>query len=272
MPGRGKRLRSVKEDHGTIQQQVSSRHPVHLRVIDIRYGEDGDMKMLPLEAALEHLVLVHGPDPCSPANSSTSDGACSRSDPCVGLFLHTVEIIQGILVMTSILQPSAGSSTSSSSTTSPGHDSANDYPKIGGSTCWNYSKEGCLICMVAPNEDPSHNSSSKLPTIGRSEASNARTPSVRLVRNLNPYFNVVQFQTILESIHRMALEGSPLVALAQQGAETTNLMVAERSAGNPPQEPYIANQDWARHAQSEAASLVSSNHCLANNDVHHRIT
>jgi hypothetical protein len=31
-------------------------------------GEGGDMKMLPLEAALERLVLVHGPDPCSPAN------------------------------------------------------------------------------------------------------------------------------------------------------------------------------------------------------------
>jgi hypothetical protein len=63
-------------------------------------GEVGDLKMLPLEAALERLVLVHGPDPCSSANSSTSDGACSGLDPCAGLFLHTV---QGILVMTSIL-------------------------------------------------------------------------------------------------------------------------------------------------------------------------
>jgi hypothetical protein len=51
-------------------------------------GEDGDMKMLPLEAALQRLVLVHGPDPCSPANSPTSDGACSGSDPCAGVTPH----------------------------------------------------------------------------------------------------------------------------------------------------------------------------------------
>jgi hypothetical protein len=66
-------------------------------------GEDGDLKMLPLEAALEHLVLVHGPDPCSPVNSSTLDGACSGWDLCAGLFPRTVEIVQGISVVTSIL-------------------------------------------------------------------------------------------------------------------------------------------------------------------------
>jgi hypothetical protein len=100
--------------------------------LTISTGEDGNMKMLPLEATLECLVLVHGPDPCSPANSSALDGACSRSDPCVGLFLRTVKIVQGILIVTSILQPSVGASISSSSTTSPGHDLADDYPEIGG--------------------------------------------------------------------------------------------------------------------------------------------
>jgi hypothetical protein len=177
-------------------------------------GEDGDMKMLPLEAALQRLVLVHGPDPCSPTNSPTSDGACSGSDPCAGLFLRIIEIIQGILVVTSILQPSAGASSSSLSVASPDHDSADDYPEIGGSTYWNCSKEGRLICMVDHNEDPSRNSSSRYPTIRRLEASDARTPSARLVRNLNPYFNVVRLHTILESIWHMAPKGSPLFALA----------------------------------------------------------
>jgi hypothetical protein len=37
--------------------------------------------------------LVHGPDPCSPARSSTSDGAYLGSDPYVGLFIHTVKIV-----------------------------------------------------------------------------------------------------------------------------------------------------------------------------------
>jgi hypothetical protein len=54
---------------------------------------EGDLKMLPLEAALERLMLVHGPDPCSPANSSTSGGVCSGSNPCEWLFIRIVEIV-----------------------------------------------------------------------------------------------------------------------------------------------------------------------------------
>jgi hypothetical protein len=53
--------------------------------------KDGDQKMLRLEAAQERFVLVHGPDSCSPANSSILDGAHSRSNPYAGLFLHTVD-------------------------------------------------------------------------------------------------------------------------------------------------------------------------------------
>jgi hypothetical protein len=56
-------------------------------------GEDGGLKILPLEAALELLVLVQGPDPCSPANSSTLGGAYSGLDPCAGHFIRTVEIV-----------------------------------------------------------------------------------------------------------------------------------------------------------------------------------
>jgi hypothetical protein len=54
--------------------------------------------------------------------------------------------------------------------------------------------------MVAPNEGPSHNSSSRYPTIGRSEVSDAHTPGAGLIRNLNPDFNAMHLQTILESI------------------------------------------------------------------------
>jgi hypothetical protein len=129
--------------------------------------------MLPLEAALERLVLAHGPDPCSPTNSSTLGDAYSGSDPCAGLFIRTIKIVQGIPVVTAILQPSVGASSLSSSVASPDHDSSDNYPKIGGCTCWNCSKEGRLVCMVGAKEDPSHNNSSRYPTIGRSEASDA---------------------------------------------------------------------------------------------------
>jgi hypothetical protein len=129
--------------------------------------------------------------------------------------------------------------------------------------------------MVAPTGAPSHNSSSRYPTIGRSEASDARTPSDRLVRNLNQDFNIVRLQTIRESIQHMAPQGSPLLALAQQGAEPANhIIAAERSAGNHWREPSVGDRSDGRtkRARSEAASSISGNRCLADNDVCRWIT
>jgi hypothetical protein len=40
-------------------------------------------------------------------------------------------------------------------------------------------------------------------------------------------------------------------------------MVAKRSAGNPPRESSVGNQDRARCTQSEAATSVSSNFSMA---------
>jgi hypothetical protein len=45
----------------------------------------------------------------------------------------------------------------------------------------------------------------------------------------------------MESIQRMTPEDSPLVALAQQGAEVANVVVMLRSADNPRGEPSIGN-------------------------------
>jgi hypothetical protein len=72
----------------------------------------------------------------------------------------------------------------------------------------------------------------------------------------------------------MAPRGSPLVALAKQGAEAVNFIIAQRSAGNPRGEHFVGNQsnDRAKRARSEAAASVSGNHCLADNDVRWRIT
>jgi hypothetical protein len=54
-----------------------------------------------------------------------------------------------------------------------------------------------------------------------------------MIQNLNLNFNPIQIQTIMESIQQMAHEGFPLVALAQQGAKVANVIVAQRSTGNP---------------------------------------
>jgi hypothetical protein len=52
-----------------------------------------------------------------------------------------------------------------------------------------------------------------------------------LVRNLNPNFNAIRVQAIMETIQPMAPDGSPLAVLAQQVAEATNLVITEKSAG-----------------------------------------
>jgi hypothetical protein len=83
-------------------------------------------------------------------------------------------------------------SSLSSSTSTPDPDSSDDYPEIGASPCEEPVEGGRLICMVASNGDRLHNNSSKFPTIRRSEASDARTPSGGLVWNLNPDFNAVR--------------------------------------------------------------------------------
>jgi hypothetical protein len=123
--------------------------------------------------------------------------------------------------------------------------------------------------MVPPNGHPTRNSPSRYPTIGGSEAYHTQTPNAGMIRNLNLDFNAVWFQTIMESIQRMVPEGSTLIALTQQGMEAANLIIAERSAGNPQREPSIRKRsdDRVRRARSEAASSASPNRRLAYNNV-----
>jgi hypothetical protein len=168
-------------------------------------GEDGDLKILPPGPAPEHLALTP---------SSAPGGSCSGLDPCAALHIHTVKLVQGIPVVPSILWPLVRASSSSSSTSTPDQDSSDDYPEIETSACGELVEGSRLILMVALNGDRSHNSSSRYPTIRRSEASDARTPSTGLVQNLNSDFNTVRVQAIMETIQRMAPDGSPLVALA----------------------------------------------------------
>jgi hypothetical protein len=168
----------------------------------------------------------------------------------------------------------AGASSSSSSAAPPDQDSTNDYPEMGGSLCWNSTEEGHLIIMVAPAGAPSHNSSSRYPTIERSEVSDAWTPNDGMIQNQNSDFNAVQLQIIIESIHRMTPECSNLIALTQQGAKAANYVIAQRSTGNPRGEPSIGSRsnDRAKRTQSEATSSASGNRHLADNDARRRIT
>jgi hypothetical protein len=151
-------------------------------------------------------MLPPGPAPehPTPAPSSTSGGACLDSDPFAGLYIRTAKLVRGIPIVMSTLRPFVRASSSSSSASSPGLDSSNDYLEIRASACRNSTEDGRLILMVAPDGDQARNSSSGYPTIGRSEATDAQTPSAGLVQNLNPDFNVVRVQAIMETIQHMA--------------------------------------------------------------------
>jgi hypothetical protein len=113
-------------------------------------GEHGDLKMLPLGTALEHLALTP---------SSTSSGTCLDFDPFTGLYIRTVKLVQGILIVTSILRPFGGASSSSSSASSPNRDSSNDSP----------------ISRPAPSETPQKMTTSSL-WWPQTEISSATTP------------------------------------------------------------------------------------------------
>jgi hypothetical protein len=126
--------------------------------------------------------------------------------------------------------------------------------------------------MVALNDDWSHNSSNRYPTIRRSEVSDARTPSGGLVWNLNLDFNVVRVQAIMETIQRMVPDCSPLAVLTQQGVEAANLVIIENSVGIPHREPSVGDNDQGGHARSEAVSSASPNHHLSEHDARRCIT
>jgi hypothetical protein len=230
--------------------------------------------MLPPGPTLEHRVPADGQVLCSLTTSTTSGGACSGLDLFAGLYIHTTKIIWCILIVTSTLQPLAGSSSSSSLAASPNQDSSNDYHEIGVSAYVDFAGEGRLIFMVALNGDLSHNSLSRYPTIGRSKASDTQTSNDGMIQNLNLDFNAIRLQNIMESIQWMTLEGSPLIALAQQGAEVANVVVAQRSVDNPQGEPSIGNRsnDWGKRARSKVATSISDNHRLADNDTWRWIT
>jgi hypothetical protein len=152
-------------------------------------GEDGDLRMQPPGEATEHT-----------AHSSASSETQVDSDFIDGPYICMVKHIRGIPVVTTILRPCAGASSLSSSALSSDQGSFEDYPEIRVNTCGSSADINRLICMVAPNEDQLRHSSSGYPTIRRSEASDAQTPSTGLIQNLNPDFNVVRVQAIMETI------------------------------------------------------------------------
>jgi hypothetical protein len=70
----------------------------------------------------------------------------------------------------------------------------------------------------------------------------------------------------------MALDDSPLTALAQQEAEAANHIIVEKSVGVPRRKPSVGDNDRARRAQSETASSTSLNCRLSEHDARRCIT
>jgi hypothetical protein len=162
------------------------------RSLTFAMGEDVNLKMPPLGPAPERFTSVYGHAPCLPAISSTTGIASSDLYLYARQHILTIKLVRGILIVMSILQPLVGASSSSSMATSPDQDSADDYPKIGGSTCGDLIEEGCRIIMVATAGGPSQHSSSRYHIIGRSEVSDALTYDDGMILNLNTDFNAIR--------------------------------------------------------------------------------
>jgi hypothetical protein len=94
-------------------------------------------------------------------------------------------------------------------------------------------------------------------------------------QNLNPDFNVVRLQTIMELIQHLAPQNSLLVALAQQGAKAVGqIITAKPSVRNHRGKPSVGNRfkDRVKCARSEEAYSASGNRHLAKANAHRRIT
>jgi hypothetical protein len=172
-------------------------------------GEDGKLELLIRGSATRHPAPVYGGAPYYPTDPSISGGACSSLNPHVGLYYLSAMTSQGRPIGKTIFQSSTRTSSSSSSGATPDRDFIEDYPEIRGSAYSNPAIEVHRINMVGLARTNSQNSSSRYPTIRGSTAFDARTPSSKVVRNLNSDFNDVRLQTIIP-------HDSPLVALTQQ--------------------------------------------------------
>jgi hypothetical protein len=149
-------------------------------------GEDGNLELLTRGPTPRHHVPVYGTAPYHPADPSTSVGACSGLNPHAGQYYLSVMTSQGHQIGKTIFQTSTGTSSSSSSGATPDWHSIEDYPEIRDSAYWNPAIEARRISMAGLARGNSQNNSSRY----ISEESDARTPSNKLVQNLNLYLKV----------------------------------------------------------------------------------
>jgi hypothetical protein len=88
-------------------------------------GKDEDLRMLPPGETTEHTAPL-----------SASSGTQADSDFFDESYIRTIKLVRGILVVTTILRPYAGASSSSSSALSSDQGSSEDYPEIGVQHLW----------------------------------------------------------------------------------------------------------------------------------------
>jgi hypothetical protein len=119
--------------------------------------------------------------PVDPSIASASGGDHSCLNPYAGSYAPTTMTSWGHPIGVPVSWAPAETSSPTSSSTSTGRDSIEDYPEIMGSVYGNPTIETRHINMVGPTRAPSHNSTSRYPTIKRSKASNAWTPRNRVV-------------------------------------------------------------------------------------------
>jgi hypothetical protein len=76
----------------------------------------------------------------------------------------------------------------------------------------------------------------------------------------------------METIQRMAPDGSPPYCPGSAKVEATNLVIVEKSVGVPQREPSVDDNDRVRCVRSEAASSASLNRRSSEHDACRHIT
>jgi hypothetical protein len=93
--GKGKRSKSVREDHGSWAFDVKFPLGTQFTFGSLTFTarKDGELRMLPPGPTPERRTPADGQAPWSLMTSSISDDVCSGLDPFAGLYIRTGKIV-----------------------------------------------------------------------------------------------------------------------------------------------------------------------------------
>lgn len=115
---------------------------------------------------------------------------------------------------------------------------SDDYTVIGDDSDLDEEVVSRRVNMVGHHLDEV---SSNVPTIAYAKSRLRSAARAVTPRNMQTDFDVVRLQTALDSLHRLARDGSPLTPLVQQVAEIAGRNNLIPAGAKPAEEPAVSN-------------------------------